>query len=100
MFKFISRFLSFLWLFCIVFAFVMFAVENKEKVNLSLYPIPYQLEIARYALILVAFGVGYIFAIYHGMVMLRRQKSVTREFKTKANSLENELKKLKAQPAK
>lgn len=77
----------------------MFAVENREKVLLSLYPVPYQIEIARYALILVAFSVGYVFAIYHGIMMLRRQKSVTREYRTKANSLENELKSLKHQIA-
>lgn len=97
MFRLLSKFISFIWLFLIVFIFVMFAVENKEKMLISLYPMPYELEVARYAIILISFAVGYFFAILQGLMMVSRQKSITREFRTKAISLENEIKKLKQQ---
>ncbi len=99
MLRLILKSTRFLVLLAAVFVFVSFAVENKDKTSLSLFPIPFNVEIAKYALILASFGAGYIFAIMHGIIMVRRQKSLIREYRTRANSLENEIKKLKAASA-
>lgn len=96
MLRLLVRLFRFVVLFIITFIFVMFAVENKDKVSLSLYPMPYSIDITKYAVILIALALGYLLAIWHGMLIVRRQKSITREYRTKCNSLENKLKKLES----
>jgi len=93
----LSKFIRFFLLFVTVFIFVMFAVENKSKIVLSLSPMPYEIEIAKYALILISFLGGYFLAILSGISMVSRQKSFTREFKTRSKALETEVSELKKQ---
>lgn len=73
---------------------LLFAIVNHEFVAISLFPLPYEIEIPKFLLALACFGVGLLVG---GIVMSHKLGRALRLFKKsheRAMALENELKSL------
>lgn len=74
---------------------LVFAVYNRGPVSLSLFPLPWLLDVPLYALALGCFGLGFICSALSGLshrIRLRMQQHQSRQ---RAAALEMELKALR-----
>lgn len=73
---------------------VLFAIVNREFITVSLFPLPYELELPKFLIAILCFGAG---VLVGGMMMslkLSRALRVSHRSHQRAIALENELKSL------
>jgi uncharacterized integral membrane protein len=73
---------------------VLFAIVNRDMIAISLFPLPYALELPKFLLAIICFGAGLMVG---GIVMslkLNRALRVYHKSHQRAIALENELKSL------
>ena len=71
--------------------FVLFAVVNREIIAISLFPLPYHLDLPKFLLAIICFGAGLLVG---GIVMtlkLSRAKSLLRKEHKHVMALQNEV---------
>lgn len=70
---------------------VFFAVVNRELVDISLFPLPYTLELPKFLLAIVSFAAG---AVVGGLIVSLKHGPIRRHYKKqhkRVEALENEL---------
>ena len=77
----------------------MFTVSNRGDVDLSLYPLPFEVSLPTYLFFLVTLAVGYIWGIFSNSVSTFRHKRVAKKEHSKVEALEQEVASLRAQKA-
>lgn len=71
---------------------IIFAVSNRNAVTVSLFPLPYELQIPLFLLALVAFAGGVIAAWLSVSLKLSRIKHLSHRAQKKIVALENQIK--------
>lgn len=82
----------------VALAFIVFAVANRDKLDISLYPLTYSVTIPKFLFALLCFSCG---AIVAWMVMCVRMAKLRHLFSAehkRVKALENELQGMQAQP--
>lgn len=84
-----------LWFaFLITAILLLFAIVNREFIDLSLFPLPYDIALPKFLLVIICFGAGLLVG---GIIMsakLGKAKYATRHEHQRAAALENEVKSL------
>lgn len=73
---------------------VLFAIVNREYIAISLFPLPYAIELPKFLLALICFGTGLIVGGIMMSLKLNRALRVSHKSHQRAIALENELKSL------
>jgi lipopolysaccharide assembly protein A len=89
------RTLKIITLAAIAVVFIVFAAGNHEAVSLSLFPLPYAIELPKFLMAIVCVSLGAIFgAIAMSLKHSRARRRFTVEHK-RASALENEIKSMR-----
>ena len=84
-----------LWLaFALTALLILFAIVNREFIEISLFPMPYVLELPKFLIAIICFGAGLMVG---GILMSRKTSRVRRNYKheqKRTAALENEVKSL------
>jgi lipopolysaccharide assembly protein A len=91
------RFLKVFLLSLITIALVAFAIANRDIVTVSLFPLPYTLELPKFLLALICLSLGVVLA---GLVMSLKMVKVRHRYaseRKKVMALENEVKGMQAE---
>ncbi len=67
---------------------VLFAVSNREQVAVELWPLPYQLSLALYAVILLAVLIGFIAGVIASWMVGGRRRRELRRLRRELRELE------------
>lgn len=73
---------------------LVFAIVNREFIDISLFPLPYAITLPKFLLAIICFGAGLMVG---GMLMSLKMGKVKRHYKRetkRASALENEVKSL------
>jgi len=70
---------------------ILFAVSNLEQVAVRLWPFPYQLDLALYAVILLAVLLGFIAGIIGSWLAGSRRRRETKRLRRQVRDLEESL---------
>jgi uncharacterized integral membrane protein len=97
---FLSRFFSAIkfWLSIgVTLLLLLFSIVNREFIDISLFPLPYDFSLPKFLLVIICFGLGLLVG---GMLMsckyTRAKRNLSREHERTA-ALENEVKSLHSQ---
>lgn len=87
-----------LWLaIAVTLVLLLFAIVNREFIDISLFPLPYALSLPKFLLAIICFGAGLLVGgIVAGMKHGRAKRTYKQEHKRVA-ALENEVKSLHSQ---
>ncbi len=77
----------------------MFTVSNRGDVDLSLYPLPFEVSLPTYLFFLLTLASGYIWGMFSNSISTFRHKRVAKKEHHKVEALEQEVKSLRAQKA-
>jgi lipopolysaccharide assembly protein A len=81
-----------------VIVFTVFAVANRTTVAISLFPLPYSVDVPLFLLVLLCFALGVMFAGLTMGTKLSRSNRMLKKERKHATALHNELTGLKAAP--
>ncbi len=73
---------------------VLFAIVNREFIAISLFPLPYAIELPKFLLAIICFGAGLLVGGIMMSMKLNRALRVSHKSHQRAIALENELKSL------
>lgn len=84
-----------LWLaFAVTALLVLFAIVNREFIDISLFPLPYELTLPKFLLAILCFGAGLLVGGILMSAKVSRAKSTCRKEQKRSAALENEVKSL------
>ncbi|MCI5049471.1 MAG: LapA family protein [Rickettsiales bacterium] len=83
--------LKWLCIAALLLILVLFAVSNRHMVELTLYPLPYKVEVAAYFFVIFFFLAGYIAAWFLGLTSHLRTKTKLKQSNRKVSALEEEV---------
>lgn len=86
--------LKFWFAMAITALLLVFAIVNREFIDISLFPLPYAISLPKFLLVIIAFGLGLLVG---GMLMSLKISRVLRVYRKEHNrsiALENEVKSL------
>lgn len=87
-----------LWLALIITALlILFAIVNREFIAISLFPLPYEIELPKFLIAIICFGAGLIVGGLLMSLKLNRALRVSHKSHQRAIALENELKSMHTQ---
>ena len=98
---FLSRFfhaLKFWFAMLLTALLVLFAIVNREFIAISLFPLPYEIELPKFLVAIICFGTGLLVGGIMMSMKLNRALRVSHKSHQRAIALENELKSLHTQP--
>ena len=73
------------------FTVVLFAVSNREPVDLTFWPLPYQVSLGLYAVILCSVLVGFLAGMIVSWIMGSGRRRELREIRRRVRDLEESL---------
>lgn len=78
---------------------MIFAASNRDSVAVDLWPLPWQIDLPLFLLVLGALGLGLLFGALVGWMSAGSARTAAREARREARKLEGDLKTLKAEQA-
>ena len=84
-------------LLVILLAVIIFTVSNRGEVDLSLYPLPFEISLPVYLFFLLSLGAGYLWGMFSNSVAILRHKHTAKKQTAKATALSDEISVLRAE---
>lgn len=97
MFSVFVRYIKYLLLACVIAVVVVFSAKNSHDLQLSLFPLPYEMQMPTFLLVIVSFLIGYSVSLWHSYRLIRRLKREARQSRVREEALRNEVESLKAE---
>lgn len=87
----IGKFVSLLFYFAIAVLVILLSVANRDNLVLSFFPLPYEVEMPKFLLILVIFALGLLSGMMSLWFSNRTQRRQSRENTRRVAALENQI---------
>ena len=88
------RVLKFWFAMALTALLVLFAVVNREFIDLSLFPLPYDISLPKFLVAIICFGAGLLVGGILMSMKLGKAMHIYRQEHRRADALENEVKSL------
>lgn len=99
MFSSLARLIRLTFLVLILLAVIVFTVSNRGDVNLSLFPLPYEVGLPTYLFFLMTLLLGYVLGAFsNGMKTFQHKREAKKEHR-KVEALNQEVSALRAKEA-
>ena len=99
MFSSLFRLIRLTLLILILLAVIVFTVSNNSDVNLSLFPLPYEISLPTYLFFLLTLLIGYIAGMLSSGIKSYHHKREAKKEHRKVEALEQEVSALRAKEA-
>lgn len=93
----ISRYVRTALTIAVVLGFVVFAVDNRQLVHLSLFPLPYEADLPLFLSAILFFFVGLLFGFYQAVGRHAALRSQIKAEQKRVSALENQIDSLRSE---